>query len=110
MYASPCDPSRAQSTLAAIRREWSNYAMKKPGRLPPADSPSRPELARLWAFASSAAMHRPRAPTFDYCGHKFAVVYVAGGLCAMDLANHCVLVKQPSSMMTLHRILNSPVY
>jgi hypothetical protein len=43
---------------------------------------------------------------FDYCGHKFAVVYIGGGLCVMDWTNHWVLVKQPSCMQALHRMLN----
>ncbi len=37
----------ANRTMLAIGRESFDYWHKKPGRIPPADSPSRPNLARL---------------------------------------------------------------
>lgn len=97
---------RAQNTLVAIRREAWNYSMQKPGRVPPADSPNRPHLARLWLFAYGVAMQRRKVRTFNYHGNKYGVVYIDSSLCVMDWATRGILVKPPSSIEALHWMLN----
>jgi len=88
----------------ALRRESNIYSENKPGRVPPADSPNRPELARLW-FAAHMLSSKKRVRTFTYCGFKFGVVHVGDSLCVMDWAQSKVLVKPPSSMAALGSIL-----
>lgn len=87
-------------TVIAMRRESNTYTDNKPGRVPPADSPNRPELARLWLAAFRLSQKR-QLRTFTYCGAKFGVVYIGESLCAMDWAWRKVLVKPPASMAAL---------
>lgn len=90
----------------AIRRESFDYWHKKPGRIPPADSPNRPHLARLWAAAFSASVKRRNLKTFTYCGGRYGLVYVDCSLCVLDWRTRRVLVKPPSSMPALAAILS----
>ena len=94
-------------TPLAIRRESFDYWHKKPGRIPPADSPNRPHLARLWAAAFSASIKRRNLKTFTYCGGRYGVVYVDCLLCVMDWRTRRVLVKPPASMAALAAIVGA---
>jgi len=105
MAALVCDPTLAQATLIAIRRESWYYLMRKPGRVPPADSPNRPALARLWSTAYSISLYRRKMRTFTYGGKKFGVVYIDDTLCVMDWATRSVLVRAPSSLPALADML-----
>jgi hypothetical protein len=89
----------------AIRRELYDYQQKRPGRVPPADSPSRPELARLWAAAFSKYTKRANLKTFSYRGHRYGVVFIDHLLCVMDWKTRRALVKSPVSMTTLADVL-----
>ncbi|OOV08180.1 hypothetical protein RF819_16945 [Rhodoferax fermentans] len=90
----------------ALRRESNTYSQHKPGRVPPADSPNRPELARLW-FAAHQLTQKRQLRTFSYCGFRFGVVYVGESLCVLDWALRKVLVKPPGSIATLGTILGN---
>lgn len=61
-------PAVHQTTLEAIRREAWDYSTRKPGKVPPADSPSRPHLARLWRLAYLATIKRRNVKTLRYAG------------------------------------------
>jgi hypothetical protein len=93
-------------TVIALRRESVMYSQNKPGRIPPADSPNRPELARLWLAAYRHSCKRP-VRTFTYYGHKFGVVYAGDALCVLDLCWRKLLVKQPTSMAALAAIVGN---
>lgn len=99
-------PELAQNTLLDIRRESWNYATRKPGRVPPADSPARPALARLWATAYRLSMRPRKVRTFTYHSSKFGVIYIGSALCVMDWGSRAVLVKPPSTMAALAMVLN----
>lgn len=104
MYA----PSNPENTaLTALRRESWDYSSRKPGRVPPADSPTRPALASLWMAAHVAATKRRRLRTFKYAGHKFGVVYLDDLLYVMDWGRRRLLVRPPTSFAALHDVLNS---
>lgn len=100
------DQDASRITLA-IRCESFDYWHKKPGRIPPADSPNRPHLARLWAAAFSASIKRRNLKTFTYCGDRYGVVYVDCLLCVLDWRTRRVLVKPPSSMAALAAIVGA---
>ena len=100
------DQDASQITLA-IRRESFDYWHKKPGRIPPADSPNRPHLARLWAAAFAASIKRRNLKTFTYCGGRYGVVYVDCLLCVLDWRTRRVLVKQPSSLAAAAAIVGA---
>ena len=70
--------------LIEIRSESWRYACGKPGKVPPADSASRPALARLWKVAEAAVDNDPKARAFTHAGWRFAVTYAAGHLVVMD--------------------------
>lgn len=93
-------------TANYLRHESIMYSQTKPGRIPPADSPNRPELARLWLAAYRHSCKR-RVHTFTYFGHKFGVAYVGESLCVIDLAWRKVLVKPPTSMTALAAIVGN---
>ena len=96
----------ADETLQAIRRESWSYITKKPGRVPPADSRNRPELARLWSTANRLSLRRRNLRTMSYCGHKFGLVYVgATALYVMDWNTRILLVRPPVSMANLAEIV-----
>lgn len=97
---------RARSTLIAIRREAWLYDGRKPGKVPPADSPNRPELARLWATAYRLSLRPRKVRTFTYHGSKFGVIYIGSALCVMEWGSRAVLVKAPSTMAALAMVLN----
>lgn len=61
-------------TISALRRESNIYLQNKPGRVPVADSPSRPNLARLWLAAYEHVCKRP-VRTFTHHGQKFGIAY-----------------------------------
>ena len=101
------NPSFAErQTVIALRRESNTYSQTKPGRVPPADSPTRPNLARLWFMAYRKLNKRP-VRTFTHHGYKFGIVYVGDSLCVMDLAWARLLVKPPTSMTALHAIVGA---
>ncbi len=96
----------AGEILQAIRRESWSYITNKPGRVPPADSRNRPELARLWVTANRLASTRRNLRTITYCGHKFGLVYVgATSLYVMDWNTRILLVRAPVSMANLAEIV-----
>ena len=104
-------PNNAASVaLAALRHESWLYTCRKPGKVPPADSPNRPALARLWEAAHSAATKRRNLRTFGHCGHRFGVLYLGGQLCVMDWATRAILVRPPTSMAALADVLGSQDY
>ena len=100
-------PAEKQAILVRIRREAWEYAARKPGKLPPADSPSRPHLARLWRLAHVATTKRQNAKTFSYAGLRFGVVYWDSSLCVFDMGTREILVRQPTSMGSLMEVLRS---
>ena len=95
----------ASAALVDIQREYSLYIAQKPGKIPPADSPNRPALARLWIVAHDVVTRRPKARTFGYAACRFGIVLVGGGLCVVDLSWRAVLVRPPTSMQSLRAIL-----
>lgn len=92
-------------TLIEIRRESWRYTTTKPGKVPPADSRNRPNLARLWQAAARAARQRRNARTFAYAGTRFALVYMGESLCVMELRRRAILVKPPTSQRALAELL-----
>lgn len=100
-------PAEKKATLVRIRREAWNYAVRKPGKVPPADSPSRPHLARLWRLAHVATTKRPKAKTVSYIGLRFGLVYWDSSLCVFDMATREILVRQPTSMLSLMDVLRN---
>lgn len=100
----------ANVALVALRHESWLYTCRKPGKVPPADSPSRPALAVLWKAAHSAATKRRNLRTFGHCGHRFGVVYFGSQLCVMDWATRAILVRPPTSMAALTDVLGSQDY
>lgn len=104
-------PNNATSlALADLRHESWLYTSRKPGKVPPADSPSRPALALLWEAAHSATNKRRNLRTFGHCGHRFGVVYLGSHLCVMDWATRAILVRPPTSMAALADVLGSQDY
>lgn len=100
----------ANAALLALRRELWLYTSRKPGKVPPADSPSRPALAALWSAAHQAATKRENLRTFGYCGHRFGIVYLNDSLCVIDWITRRILVRSPSSMAALGEVLGSQGY
>lgn len=98
-------PADHLATLEAIRGEAWDYATRKPGKVPPADSPSRPHLARLWRLAHMATTKRRNVKTLSYAGLRFGVVYWDRSLCVFDLGTRNILVRQPTSMLSLMDVL-----
>lgn len=92
--------------LIEIRRESWLYTCSKPGKVPPADSASRPALARLWRAAEDVATRKPNARTFAHAGWRFAVVYAGGHLVVMDWRSRCLLVRPPASPDRLRQIVD----
>jgi len=93
--------------VTQARRELWQYQCNKPNRVPPADSPNRPALARLWWACHQAIKRRPNARTFAYCGVRFGVVYVGNRLGVLNLARRVyVMVLSPGNHYDLATILN----
>lgn len=92
--------------VIAARRELGLYQSAKPNKVPPADSPNRPALARLWWACYLAAKRRPELRTFGYCGVRFGVVFVGNRMGVMDLQRRSLLVLAPGSKYALATILN----
>jgi hypothetical protein len=88
------------------RRELWRYQSDKPNKVPPADSPNRPALARLWWVCYQAAKRRPKLRTFTYCGMRFGVVFVGHRMGVMDLQRRALMVLAPGSQYALATILN----
>ena len=93
------------AAMAAIHREVWGYASKRPGRVPPADSPNRPYSAWLWNKANAVFHSRPKARTFTYAGYKFQLVWMGGRLCVLDWRTQQLLVRAPTSPEALRRVL-----
>lgn len=98
---------RENAALMAIRRESWLYVSNKPGKVPPADSPSRPYLAQLWRTGHDAATRRPNARTFSHAGWKFGIVYLDQRLYVIDWQTRRILVRPPTSMEALGAVLGS---
>lgn len=96
----------APPALVAARRELWQYQSNKPNKVPPADSPNRPALARLWWACYLARKRRPKLRTFTYCGIRFGVVYVGNRLGVLGLELRQVMVLAPGSQYALATILN----
>lgn len=94
-------------TRSAISRETWFYAMRKPGKVPPADSPSRPQLAWLWRAAHLVTLRRPHARTFTYAGAKFGIVSVSGQPHVFDWGTRELLVRPPNSFQALDDLLEA---
>lgn len=109
MTASPT-ASGVTPELIQIRRESSRYSGNKPGEVPPADSPTRPALARLWRAAHATVTTRPNARTFSYAGWRFGVVYADGRLYVFDWQTRVMLVRPPASLQALHLALINAQY
>lgn len=97
----------ALEPLVDIQRESSDYKGGKRGRIPPADSPTRPQLARLWMAAHTLATNRQKLKTFTHHGHRYGVIYIDSQLCVMDWQTRRVLVKPPTSMTELGSIVGA---
>lgn len=93
------------ATLVAIRLESWAYAERKPGRVPPADSPNRPALARLWQVAELAASKRRGRRTFQHAGWKFSISYLNEQLWVIDWYTQRILVRAPTSRPALNEVL-----
>lgn len=100
-------PAEKQAILVRIRREARDYATRKPGKVPPADSPSRPHLARLWRMAQVATTKRRNAKTFSYAGLRFGVVYLDRSLCVFDMGTREILVRHPTALLSLMDVLRN---
>lgn len=96
----------APPEVIEARRELWRYQSAKPNKVPPADSPNRPALARLWWACHQAAKRRPKLRTFSYCGVRFGVVFVGHRMGVMDMRGRNVMVLAPGSKYTLATILN----
>ena len=81
--------------LITLRHESWAYSNRKPGKVPPADSPSRPALAALWKAAHSACAKRKR--TFIFGDAKFGIVYLDDLLYVMDWVTRQLLVRPPTT-------------
>lgn len=83
-----------QDALAAdtIAQEAERYTAKKPRRVPPAESPTRPALASLWAAGQAALARRPLARQFVYEGTLYAFIAVGGRRCVFRVKDAMVLV------------------
>lgn len=92
-------------TLIEVRREAWRYGCQKPGRVPAADSPNRPALARLWLAAYLATMRRRNLRTFRYAGAKFGVAYIGSKLCVFEWQTRSILVRNPSSFEALAAVI-----
>lgn len=101
----PNKPENA--VLITLRRESWDYSNRKPGKVPPADSPSRPALAALWMAAHRASIKRRRLRTFSHAGHKFGIVFLDHLLCVMEWRTRRMLVRPPTSFAALVDVLNS---
>ena len=99
-------PAAQLAALVAIRREAWDYAARRPGKVPPADSPSRPHLLNLWHAAYQAVLKKRTLKTFTYVGYKFGVVYWDRSLCVLDLRTCNVLVRAPASLTYLLSLLD----
>ncbi len=99
-------PGKPHGAIIRARHELWLYQGKKPNRIPPADSPNRPALARLWWACHQAIKRRPKAKTFTYLGMRFGVVYVGDRLGVMSLEQRNVMVLSPGSKYALCTILN----
>lgn len=95
----------APPVLIAARRELWLYHCNKPNKVPPADSPNRPVLARLWWACFLATKRRPKLRSFTYCGVRFGVVYVGNRLGVMGLGRMEVMVLSPSNPYALATML-----
>lgn len=97
----------ANVDLITLRRESWDYTIRKPGKVPPADSPSRPALAALWKAAHRAVARRRNLRTFSYSGHRFGIVFLGNQLCVLDWSTCMLLVRPPISMASLREVLAS---
>lgn len=97
----------AEFTRHAIRREAWVYAMRKPGKVAPADSTSRPQLAWLWYFAYQAVLRQPDARSFAYAGATFGIVLAAGVPHVYDWDTRELLVRPPNSFEVLDELLDA---
>lgn len=95
--------------VIAARRELWLYQSDKPNKVPPADSPNRPALARLWWACHQSVKRRPKLRTFTYCGVRFGVVYVGNRLGVLWLERREVMVLSPGSQDALAAILHQEV-
>lgn len=95
--------------VIAARRELLLYQHEKPNRVPPADSPNRPALARLWWTCYQAVKRRPKLRSFTYLGVRFGVVYVGNRLGVLGLEWREVMVLAPGSQYALATILHQQV-
>lgn len=92
--------------LIAVRRELWRYSSYKPNKAPPADSPNRPLLARLWWAAHKAIQRNPQQRTFTLWGVRFGVVFVGERLGVLDIRGRRVLVLSPTSITALAAFVN----
>lgn len=92
--------------VIAARRELWLYQHDKTNKVPPADSPNRPALARLWWACYQSVKRRPKLRTFTYCGVRFGVVYVGNRLGVLGLERREVMVLSPGSHYALATILH----
>lgn len=95
--------------VVEIRRELWRYQANKPNKVPPADSPNRPALARLWWACFQATQRRPKLRTFTYCGVRFGVVFLGNRMGVMTLESRLLLVLSPGSKEALATVLNQHV-
>ena len=109
MRNNPTPPDYDIDTLGEIIRESLLYRSEKPNRVPPADSPNRPHLARLWRAASKAVTRRPNARTLRYAGARFGLVYIGSQLLVMHWDTRKLLVRPPTSTPALLALLGAHI-
>lgn len=96
---------KPQAAVIEIRREAWSYASKELGKVSPADSPTRPHLAKLWHVAYRATLQRRRPRTFRHAGRRFGIVYMQDQPCVFDWETQEMLVRYPGSMAALVEVL-----
>lgn len=84
-----------QSTIAKALRESDAYRAIKSRAVPPADSPNRPTLERLYRYAVSVRDRNPKALHFSIEGVRYDIVWEGYRLCVMHKDTNRVLVGAP---------------
>ena len=81
--------------LTTLQEETRLYNCKEKIRVPPADSPNRPALERLWRDAYLTVHKNNQAKTFSFRGIEFGIVWFGDLLAVMCPQSHKILVKAP---------------
>lgn len=85
----------AQSTLERVMQESDAYLKEKPKKVPPANSPNRPTLEKLFQHAVSLYDRNPKGLYFTIEGVKYGIVFMGYMLAVMHMETHRILVRAP---------------